>query len=78
MSEDVQNRMNTIQLLAKQDTQYRSMLEQMKTLEKQYDLVLQALPYDQRDTVCDFVSLCEEMSWRMLEIACGYMRFPEQ
>ena len=52
------------------DPKYRRMLAELYVLEKKYDAVLQKLPLDQQDTVCDFVMLCEEMSWRMLEFAC--------
>ena len=58
------------------DPQYRVMLGRIRILEKQYDAVLKALPEDQRETVCDYVSLCEEMSWRMLEIACKQNKTP--
>ena len=52
------------------DPQYQTMLMKMRILERKYDAVLQTLPEAQRDIVCDYVALCEEMSWRMLETAC--------
>ena len=52
------------------DPQYQTMLGQIRVLEKKYDAVLQILPPEQRDIVCDYVMLCEDMSWRMLEFAC--------
>ena len=58
------------------DPQYRVMLGKIRILEKRYDAFLKALPEDQRETVCDYVSLCEEMSWRMLEIACKQNKTP--
>ena len=46
------------------------MLVKIRTLEKKYNAVLQTLPADKQDIICDYLSLCEEMSWRMLEFAC--------
>lgn len=77
MEDKVRQRMNTIRLISESDLNYHEMLIEMRDLEKKYENVIQLLSYEQRDVVCDFVSLCEEMSWRMLEVACTYMRFPE-
>ena len=55
--------------MAQQDPEYRRMLEQMRDVELQYDQVLQTLDRDGQDKVCEFVSLCEAMSERMLEVA---------
>ena len=77
MDAQVQRRMKLIELLAKGDEEYSRMLRENRELERKHDEVLQTLPTEQRDAVCDFVTQCEEMSWRMLELACTYMRFPE-
>ena len=77
MDEQVQRRMKLIELLAKGDEEYSRMLRENRELERKHDEVLQTLPTEQRDAVCDFVTQCEEMSWCMLELACTYMRFPE-
>lgn len=77
MESDVQKRMQAIELLAKGDDAYYVMLKQAKILEDRCGRILQTLPDDQRDALCDFLYLCEEMSWRKLELACTYMRFPE-
>ena len=77
MDEQVQRRMKLIELLAKGDEEYSRMLRENRELERKHDEVLHTLPTEQRDAVCDFVTQCEEMSWRMLELACTYMRFPE-
>ena len=52
------------------DPCYQSMLAENRILEKKYDAILQTLPAEQQDIICDFVSQCEAMSWRMLEFAC--------
>ena len=77
MDEQVHRRMKLIELLAKGDEEYSRMLRENRELERKHDEVLQTLLTEQRDAVCDFVTQCEEMSWRMLELACTYMRFPE-
>ena len=56
--------------------QYQAMLAEIRILEKKYDAVLQTLSGEHRDIICDYVSLCEEMSWRMLEFACEQMKPP--
>lgn len=52
------------------DPKYAMMLAELGPLEKKYDAVLQTLSMEQQDVVCDFISQCEAMSWRMLEFAC--------
>ena len=52
------------------DSQYAMMLEEIRILENRYEAVLQTLSMEQQDIICDFVSQCEAMSWRMLEFAC--------
>lgn len=58
---------------AQSDPAYRKMLEEMKELEPDYQNLLETLPPEQQDIISDFVSKCEEMSWRILQIACGDM-----
>ena len=77
MNENARNRMEMIQLLANGDPEYQNMLAQMRVIEGRYDAVLRMLDNEQQNAVCDFVSQCEEMSWRMLELACLHMCFPE-
>lgn len=77
MTKQIQNRMQVIDLLANGDHVYFAMLKELRTLERCYDAVLSAIPPEQRDILCDYLSLCEEMSHRKLELACTYMRFPE-
>ena len=63
--------------MAQKDPQYAQMLKQLGELEQRYEEVLQTLPTEQQDVICDFVSQCEAMSWRMLEIACEERKKPE-
>ena len=62
--------------MAQKDPQYAQMLKQLGELEQRYEEVLQTLPTEQQDVICDFVSQCEAMSWRMLEIACEDRKKP--
>ena len=77
MHSKICEKMNMIELLAKEDKQYSEMLREIRVLERRYDEILCQLPYDRQDIICDFVSLCERMSQRMLEIACTLMYFPD-
>ena len=77
MDEIVAQRMETVERTAKNDLVYRKMLAELRPLEKRYFEVLRTLPTDQQDIIYDFVSQCEEMSWRMLELACMNTYFPK-
>ena len=77
MEDKVYQRLNLIRMISENDREYHKMLMEIRELEKKYECILQELSYEQRDDLCDFVSMCEEMSHRMLEIACTYMRFPD-
>ena len=68
-------RLQTLWDIAQNDLAYKEMLRQMRDLEKHYEDTIEKMSGDDRDTVCDFVSLCEEMSWRILEIAAVKMIF---
>ena len=71
MAVQVQVIMENVRKMAAADPQYRQMLLDMRVIENRYNTVLATLSAEDQDTICDFVSLCEEMSWRMLELACG-------
>ena len=70
-------RRDIIGLMAKTDSVYTEMLQQCVELEAKYDRVLSVITTEQMDTICDFLTHCEAMSDRLLELACTYMRFPE-
>ena len=70
IDEQLKQRVWDIWEAGQHDPQYALMLEELCVLEKKYDAVLQTLPAHQQDVICDFVSQCEAMSWRMLEFAC--------
>ena len=60
-----------IQAAAMRDLQYRQMMLDMRLIEKRYNAVLSKLSSEEQNAICDFVSQCEEMSFRMLELACS-------
>ena len=63
-------KMEEIEQMAAEDPQYRQMLLDMRATEKRYNSALATLARDDQNAICDFGSQCEEMSWRMLELAC--------
>ena len=60
---------------AKADNVYRNMLTELTDLERRYDKVLSSLSAEDMDTVCDFISLLQEIDDREIEIACQRMVF---
>ena len=70
MNQTIRSKMEEIEQIAAEDPQYRQMLLDMRAIEKRYNAVLATLARDDQNAICDFVSQCEEMSWRMLELAC--------
>ena len=63
--------MEKVEKLAESDRAYRQMMLDMRLIEKRYNSVLSKLSSEEQNAICDFVSQCEEMSFRMLELACG-------
>lgn len=59
------------------DPEYARMYEKMGHLERQFESVMEQLPYETQDVIRDFVMHCEDMSHRMLECACEELLFPE-
>ena len=77
IDDTVQKKAWKIWELSQAETEYRRMLEEIRELEKEYESALALLPKKQEDAVRDFLSHCEAMSWRMLQIACSMMDFSE-
>ena len=78
MNTNARLRFNAIWDFGQLDPQYAGMCEENRILERKYFAVLESLPIEQQDIVQDFLMNCEGMSWRMLEIACEQMIFPEE
>ena len=77
MDGSIKQRVLAVELLASENAQYRSMLRENAELERKFNAVLSELTTEQMDIICDFLTHCEAMSDRLLELACTYMRFPE-
>ena len=59
------------------DPEYARLFQEMAGLERQFESVMEQLPYEMQDVIRDFVMHCEDMSRRMLECACEELLFPE-
>lgn len=59
------------------DPEYARLFQEMADLERQFESVMEQLPYETQDVIRDFVMHCEDMSRRMLECACEELVFPE-
>lgn len=77
MDRQIKQRKLLIELLARENIQYQKMLRENAELERKFNAVLSEISTEQMDTICDFLTHCEAMSDRLLELACTYMRFPE-
>ena len=76
MDAQTQANMENVERMAAIDPQYQQMLLDMRAIEKRYNAVLATLSARDQNAICDFVSQCEEMSWRMLELACSIKESP--
>ena len=72
----VLSNMEMVERMAAADPQYRQMLFEMRAIERKYNDVLSGLSSEEQNAICDFVSQCEEMSWRMLELSCTIKESP--
>ena len=59
------------------DPEYARLFQEMAGLERQFESVMEQLPYEMQDVIRDFVLHCEDMSGGMLECACEELLFPE-
>lgn len=76
MRKDAKARFDAIWSITQTDRQYYDMLMELRRMDKQYERVVRGLPEAEQMVIRDFVSQCEAMSWRMLEVACSLMVFP--
>ena len=56
---------------ARHDPQYQQLLRENKVLEKRFDQMIRRLSDEERGIAWDYVMNCEDMSRRLLELACG-------
>lgn len=66
----VRARLDWVEEVAAEDACYRELLLKNKLLEKRFGQAVRRLSDEDRATVWDYVMNCEDMSRRMLELAC--------
>ncbi len=62
--------MDALEVAASRDVIYQDMLTRCKLLEKRFDQAVRRLPEDTQAIIWDYVMHCEDMSKRLLELAC--------
>lgn len=72
----VQQKINVVEAIAKGDEVYIDLFSKLKRLEQVFFEIEPSIPPEHRDVMWDYFGLCEDMTHRLLEIACKYMNFP--
>ena len=66
----VTDRMEQVEETARHDLRYQQLLQENKVLEKRFDQMVRRLSDEERAIAWDYVMHCEDMSKRLLELAC--------
>ena len=66
----METKMERVEILAACDEQYQQLLRENKLLERRFDQMVRRLSDEERSIAWDFVMNCEDMSRRLLELAC--------
>ena len=66
----VTDRMEQVEETARHDLRYQQLLQENKVLEKRFDQMVRRLSDEERAIAWDYVMHCEDMSRRLLELAC--------
>ncbi len=74
---DIHEKMERLNVIAYNDTEYRELMGKMRVFENILDKVEHDLTLDQRNVVWDFWGLSSEIEQRKLELACEHMEFRE-
>lgn len=74
----LEKRMIRIQQIAREDGQYRQMMDEHTLLRDRMNEVMNQLPGEQRGVVEDYLGLIAMMGNRMLIIACENMELKEK
>ena len=53
------------------DMEYQDLEQQRQEKLDRFRAVLGTLTQEQRDAIIDYIGICEEQHWRMVEILCG-------
>lgn len=78
MNPTEQRRLERLESIARRDLEYIRMMQDLRPMELEYNRLLSTMPDTDRTVICEFVSQCEEISYRMLELACRNMRFGDE
>lgn len=78
MTEEERKRFHKIWRMSQVDPDYLRMLIRTEEVENEYVKQLALMPSDVRCLMQEYAAQCEILHWRMLQIACEQMRFPEE
>lgn len=78
MNPTEQRRLERLESIARRDLEYIRMMQDLRPMERAYQDLLVRMTDADRDIICEFVSQCEEISYRMLELACRYMQLADE
>lgn len=76
MDENTQKKLKVLEAIANGGETYRQMFQEYRTAEEHFKHLESLLPQEQRDIFWDYLGSCEDLSRRMLELACLHMMFP--
>ena len=68
--ENKNGELEQVETLASMDERYQQLLRENKLLERRFDQTVRCLTDEQRAIIWDYVMNCEDMSRRLLELAC--------
>ena len=70
MDQKIVGRLSAVYEQARQDVEYRKLLEEYRVREAQLFARLETMDPQQRSTVLDYLGLTDEMHRKLLELAC--------
>ena len=76
MDKTMRKKIALIKAIAACDREYVSLMEQLRKEERVLGEREYTMTPQQRDAVWDYIDTCEEISMRLLELACIHMHFP--
>lgn len=70
MDQKIVGRLSAVYEQARQDVEYRKLLEEYRVREAQLFARLETMDPQQRSTVLDYLGLTDEMHRKLMELAC--------
>ena len=68
MASQLSNKIEAIELIARQDAEYCRLLERCVAEEDAWLEVMEALPAEQAETICQFLSACMDLVDRKINV----------